>query len=360
MKRKQNEIRLVVEVKLSKHPEFIRGAISKPKYEFSRMLFENMGSLLNSAGVRVCFKTNALNCAIRYKIDSVFVVQQIGAYLFNGLSYIVYDANKNKPFIQNGVLSRSSEEVIILKASRKADFSNFEIYFPSFNQIKEITLIMDDDAELLPADEYLHESPIIFLGGPMTLGSGATFANTMFSQIVARKLNSDFYNLALYNNNFLIVDIAQKVASFKPWLIIAEISSIKMSLVHLKSELYYYLKGILQNNKKSLLILITQPYLGSMDNDFQKKREHIQKVVGRICKEFHKQIFVLDGLTVFENIPFDHVSYSANYINDYGNMIYADKILELIYNKKRKGKQELKIFLFLRKLFSKKTNREGE
>lgn len=38
----------------------------------------------------------------------------------------------------------------------------------------------------------------------------------------------------------------------------------------------------------------------------------------------------LDGREFFNNICMDKVSYSLNFINDYGNMIIAEKVVSLL------------------------------
>lgn len=318
-----------MKINLIERTELIRGAIPQDGNAFSRMIINNTDSLENSTGVRICFQTDSLNCSVNYEINKKAVTQNTGAYLFNGFNFIIYDENRSTPLFRGGFSCKSALGSAVVHSGKAKKRLNFELYAPSFNQIKELTLVLDPDASITIASDFDCKLPMIFLGGPMSAGRGTTFASAMFSQISSRKLSSDFYNLALCNDFFLLPKLAKKISTFKPWLIISEICSAGMKTEYLQNNLYPYLKSLLINNKKSAIILIDQPYLNGDITEYNRRKEIILETLEKLDRKYSRRFSLIDGSTIFSAISSDCVSFDKDTINDYGNLIYADKICTL-------------------------------
>lgn len=313
-----------MKISLLNYKNCIYGAVGDG---FSREISGCHPSLKNSAGVRVFFRTNSAFCKTALRFERIDVSPIFGASLVNGISFIVSDCKNKQILKQELCLFRQAEEYApVYEFKRKRDVT-VQFFLPSMNCISDIFLELEDDAYIEPADIYPHTRPIVFLGGPVTLGYGTTFANAMFSQIISRRLSSDFCNLSVDGNAFLDSNIASAAAKLRPWLVVAETSSIGMTYEYLCANLENYLLTLLKSTEVGTkILLMTQLFFGYREREYQMKKDFVSALIRKLNESCDGRLFVFDGERAFDKTDTDRISYSANYINDYGNYILGEKI----------------------------------
>ena len=131
----------------------------------------NSDKLLNSTGISISFQTDSSYCNIRFKFKNLYTISQnIGLLLVNGINYIVYEKNRNSPIVQNSVNFRNNslDNIFNLYQNTKRLNLSYEIYLPSFNEVTDFVLEIEDDATILPIQKY--NKNLIFLGGNFSIG----------------------------------------------------------------------------------------------------------------------------------------------------------------------------------------------
>lgn len=315
---------MVVDINL--HNEFIFGAIpdGNPQHAFTRMGLNDFWGNSNSTGVRVRFRTNSQTVSIKPNINYIPVEAFFGSMMVNGVTYIV---NNRQNVIKMECVSGRNELAQTIFKQKGNDFLDYEIHCPIKNQLNSLLLYLDDNAEITASDKL--GAPILFLGGPTTFGRGCTFSHGMYSSIVSRKISCDYYNLAIYNRSYLeekYVSTAAKAIP-APCFVVAEICSIPVPKDYIAKKLEEYLKNLTECFKDCPILLLSQPYYGTERDNYIECRNIVKSFAK---KHSERNIMYLDGGTVFKGVPADMATLSSYLINDYGNMVLADRIIKIV------------------------------
>ncbi len=312
-------------ININTHKEFIFGAIpdGNPEHAFTRMGLNDFWGNSNSTGVRIRFRTNSQAVKIQLKINYAEVEAFFGGMMVNGITYVVKNQQK---VVKMECISGRNTEVQTIYNQNENIFLDYEIFCPVKNQLINLVLHIDDSAEITISDSL--GEPILFLGGPTTFGRGCTFPHGTFSSITARKLSCDYYNLAVYNSKYLeekFVVAAAKAIS-KPHFVVSEICSIPILKEYLEEKLERYMEVLTESFKNCLILFFSQPYYGTKRDNYIE----CNNIVKAFAKKHPEQkIMYLDGEFVFKGIPFDLTTLSSYLINDYGNMVLADRIIKI-------------------------------
>jgi len=267
--------------------------------------------LQSSAGVRVKFATNSKQVDAVYNTTVKSVVPHIGRPLLNCISYAVLDGKAKRPVKMECISQPGKYENVYRKNTDNKLF--YEFYLPSFNKIDNLTISLDDDADFFPAEKPT-KAPIVFLGGPFTLGSGCTFATAMFSSVISRKLGREHYNFAINSHRCLSVEIASAISALKPAAVVAEIQSVGMNFDYMLANLEQYLSVILQDTDCPA-VLLTQPFWGDKSGEYEQKLAYLRETVRKLSRDYPCRLVLVDGAKVFEGIDYDRYSFSLNFVN---------------------------------------------
>lgn len=314
-------------INVSNHREYILGNISDEN-NFVRAITP-LPLLQTSAGVKVAFITDSKVVKIQYELDIKSCLQFAGRTLTNGLCYVIYNSS-HETIIKTECLCSAGQFAVIHEQKIK-DELYYELYLPSLNKVNKLYIDIEDDANIIggAADTIGEKSPIVYMGGIITEGIGCTFASAMYSQILSRKLKRNFYNLAIGTNNFLNMDIANKVNTLNPAVIVTEIESVGMSAEYLIKSLYEYLQ-ILLTTTTVPIVLISQPYWGDRTNDYDNKMKIVDEILKKLTGIYPSRLIYVNGEKVFAPYDYDSFSFSANFINDNGNVILAEYLLPIL------------------------------
>ena len=316
---------------LKDYPNLIFGAIKSDfgNCSFSRLIVPQIPDLRYSGGIIVKFKTNAKNIKIKYSTSRKPVQPHIGATLTNGLFYAIFkDHSLPLPIIRGCCLTRGDDEWAVIFNQKNNEYCDVELYLPSFNEIKDLFIDLDESGNLLESNNTF-SSKIVFCGGAMTLGSGCLFAAANFAHITSHKLNSLSYNLGLNRNDFLDLNIAGAICGLTPDLIVLEAFGVWTSIEHVKNNFRLYMERIMSSTAHVPVIVVNQPYLGDFNNSYLEKESVVRETVIHLNHAYPNRVFLLDGRKLFGDIDFDRISYSTNIVNDYGHKLLADKIVSV-------------------------------
>lgn len=314
-----------MEININRHSEYIFGAVpdDNPEHAFTRMGVNDFWGSPNSTGVRIKFRTNSQTVSIKMNIKYAEVEAFFGSMMVNGITYIIKNPKK---VLKMECVSGRNQGIQTLYRQTGNDFLDYEIYCPVKNTLISMDIYVDDGSEIISFDKI--NSPILFLGGPTAFGRGCTFPHGMYSSIVARKLSLDYYNLAIYNSRYLeekyVLNASKAIQS--PRFVVAEICSIPTTKEYISEKLSKYLETLADSFPRCPIVLFSQPYDGrKLDNYIE-----CAKIISAFAKKYpSRNIMYLDGKTVFSHIPTDRVTISSYLINDYGNMILADRIIKI-------------------------------
>lgn len=280
----------------------------------------------SGSGIRFC--TNEKTIEIELCLEQILRVRQhIGSSLTNGIWYAIWKVccgggHATKLTYMNAVVVKEIRSRLELYLNPKKESVIVEIYFPILNHVNILTVNADY------VDKVVMDEPVLlFLGGELTYGVGTTSANSIFANIVTRKLGVNGFNLSIYDSDFLRVDIARQSAQYRPDYIITECGCKKMSVEYIEENLEEYLMTLAGYNRDTHIILLMEDELYNCKSKIQRK-ELIHSIVETCRMRAPLQIQCMELNTVLNDE--DRYTYSSNFYNDFANIMIAKSLLALV------------------------------
>jgi hypothetical protein len=315
-------------IDIANNENLIFGNIPSSEGVFSRKII-NTSLLSGSAGIRVRFITDSPIIGVSYDVKETAVMSILGRSLTKHISCVIYD-KKNVPLLQK-IIGKTKEgdecQEIYHSLTRKQVCC--ELYLPSVQTIDRLLIKLDDNAVCKPFD-YAYQKPIIFFGGKSTFCHGSTFAQAMYTQITARNLDRDFYNLSIdsfgaYYNNEVVAASTQ----LSPACVVSEITSASLSSDYCEKNMDEYINSLAKLGVP--IVLISQPFWGDKSRGYAGKRELLLNLLQKYRKE-GCTIVHIDGERIFKQYSYDCYTYSLYFINDFANYIIASELSKVLHS----------------------------
>lgn len=310
-------------IKINEKKEFIFGAIPNGSHVFSRMIIgSNNSSLRYSSGIRIKFRSKAKTPKISYTCrEDLGTRATMGLYLQKGITWVVYDESKKIICLDSNYGKNTGEDVLLYDNKRNTSLE-YEICLPTLNEIADIFIRINDNESIEKVTDYSKEGTLVFLGGPFTLGNGATFCYSSFPYQIAHNLKMDFFNLALWNNNHFNAEIVKTSGKLNPEIIICEINSINMDEEFFKKEIEKYILCVSSLYGKEKIIFFSQPY-DSKNEKLVLRDKKIKDIIKNIS---NSNVKFFDGISAYDFLDFEVISLSNNYVSDYGHYLLSTVI----------------------------------
>ncbi len=176
---------------------------------------------------------------------------------------------------------------------------DFTLYFPILNGVKRVYIGIKKGSTLQNGKKYNRQTPIVFYGSSITMGCGATRAGGDYVSSLCRMLNSDFINLGLAGQAKGQREMAKYVAKLKASVFVMDYDYNAPSAQYLQDTHYPFYKIIREENSNAPIVFISQPNIDYCA-DTVARREVIVDTYKRAIKEGDRNVYFIDGATLFE------------------------------------------------------------
>lgn len=86
------------------------------------------------------------------------------------------------------------------------------IHFPLYNEVTDVFIGLEEDAQVLPTDGYTHEKPVVFYGSSITQGACASHPGNSYIAMLARKFDFNYVNLGFSGGCRAELELARYIA----------------------------------------------------------------------------------------------------------------------------------------------------
>ncbi len=279
----------------------------------------------HSSGIYFDFKTNTTAISLKVDIFSKAYMAHMTATGQNGFD--LYFKNEGKwVFLATTKVNSESYALTLIK-DLKPVIREYRLYFPLYNEVKDIYLGIDEDAIIEKI--ISKKEKIVFYGTSITQGGCATRPGINYTSLLGRSLNLEAINLGFSGNCHLdkaMLDILKEIKDMK-YLILEPESNLTNEMM--KEKLPSFLKGLKESLKKTKIILISafpQPLtlIKKEDKENYLKRKEFQK---QLCLDLN--INFLDGFEILKELNYEE-TVDGIHLTDlgfYNLYLYLDKYL---------------------------------
>jgi hypothetical protein len=289
----------------------------------------------DTSGGRIRFCTNSKYVALRVKMPFLTYPHQTLAASAGFDLYIdgKYHSDYYKSFIPP-VRFDGVYETIIRFSSRKKRF--ITIYFPLYSHLEKVEIGLQKSAYIERGKKYKIQKPIVFYGSSVMQGGCASKPGNTISGFISRMLDADVVNLGFSSGALGEREMADYIKNLDMSAFICEYDHNAPSVKHLQETHYNFIKNIASKNKDIPIIFASKydyfscAYYVKTQKENVARRNVIKSTYDKLIKEGYKNVYFVDGKTIFSGETKFNCTVDGIHLNDLGFYIVAKKFKDVL------------------------------
>ena len=203
------------------------------------------------------------------------------------------------------------------------EMTDYVINFPSYNDVKLLYIGVSEGTRFESAKKYKNELPVVFYGSSITQGGCACRPGNIYQNFLARWLDMDYINLGFSGNGQAQPEMVKYLAGLPMCVFVSDYDHNAPTVEHLRNTHYKLYTEIREKNPDLPYIMISKPDF-KWDNPADvEKREIIKESYRRAVNAGDKNVYFLDGETIFGDFERDAHTVDGCHPNDLGFYKFA-------------------------------------
>ncbi len=255
-----------------------------------------------TAGGRVRFKTDSSYVAIQAKMNPIykmshFALTGVGGfdlYAKEGDMELRFAAEYTPPYdIKDGY-----ESIIDLCNGgftyTEGEMREIVINFPLYAGVIDLYIGLDENAKVLPPDEYKNQKPIVYYGSSITQGGCASRPGMSYQNIITRRFNVDHINLGFSGNAKAEDAMIEYIKNLDMSVFVYDYDHNAPSVEYLRETHEKMFKAIREANPDLPIVMMPRPKHFLTDTDKQRA-EIVKTTYENAIKSGDKNVYHING-----------------------------------------------------------------
>lgn len=281
----------------------------------------------NTAGGRIRLKTNSKNIAVKVFVTSSGIMPHITATGQSGLDLYITENHKSTyvqslmPAFKKGENGCSYESIAYVSG----EMHTYTMNMPLYSDVKAIYIGLDPDAVLEKADDYAITQPVLYYGSSITQGGCASRPGNAYQAMISRRFDCDFINLGFSGSARAEPAMIEYLASLDPCIFVLDYDHNAPNPEHLQNTHEPLFKAFRAAHPDTPVIMVSKPDFKPND-DCIRRREIIRTTYNNAAAAGDKNVYFIDGETLFEGNCRDSCTVDGCHPNDLGFFRMAEVI----------------------------------
>lgn len=279
--------------------ELIDGVYRRMKYDDAQAI-SKMVALISteSAGGRVRFATDSPYVAIYVKYKSCAKVPNYSLTATAG-----FDLYSGEKYIGCYVPPLDMTEMLegIIRFNDNTGMREYTLNFPVSSEVAELYIGVDENSTITSASKYAIEKPIVFYGSSTTQGACASRPGNSYENMISRKLDCNYLNLAFWGNALGEEKMAEYIAGLDMSAFVYDYDYNSPSAEHLKATHERMFKIIRERNPDLPIIILTAPKYYH-DAEFKQRHDIIERTYLNSVAQGDKAVRFISCRDIFKDV----------------------------------------------------------
>lgn len=302
-----------------------------------------LGLRSRTAGGRIRFKTDSPYIAIKSISQNCAIMAHMpitGTYGFsvyvNGIYY--QKVMPDWPDIDRNESDVEFDGMVKVAPYVDGEVYNVEIFTPLYSGVNEVYIGLQENCKILPADPYKYEQPIVFYGSSITQGACASRPGNDYIGHLCRKLNTDVINLGFSGSCRGEKVFADYLATLDASIYVIDYDYNAPTVQHLKDTHYPLYQTLRNAHKDTPIVFISKPDFNSKHAFIEMKEENVLRrevifdTYTKAKAEGDKNVYFIDGESLFANVDYDACTVDGCHPNDLGFYQIAQVVYPVLKN----------------------------
>lgn len=211
------------------------------------------------------------------------------------------------------------------------------IDFPLYNSVTELYIGLQEGATVKAAPDYAVKTPVVFYGSSITQGGCASRPGNSYQAILSRRLDFDYVNLGFSGSARGEEVMAEYIAGLEMSAFVLDYDYNAPSAEHLENTHARFFDIIRSKQPELPVLIVSKPNFRSDVANNDKRREVIRATYERAVNAGDKNVWFLDGETLFGECGWDSCTVDGCHPNDLGFWRMAETMLPVIENMLKKA-----------------------
>lgn len=281
---------------------------------------------LQTAGGRVRFSTDSPYVAIKAVMPYVKHMDHMplsGSSGFDLYLDTAADSHYTHTF-RIPTTAKDGYESIARFPDRKMRY--FTINFPSYNAVDALYIGLQDGAAVGEGRPYRDMAPIYYYGSSITQGACASRPGLAYQNIISRRLDVDFVNLGFSGSGKAEPIICNWMAEQTMSIFVSDYDHNAPNVEHLKNTHYPLYAAIRAKHPDIPYIMLSRPDFDRGYDESVARRSVIYDTYTRALAAGDKNVYFIDGQSIFRGPYEDSCTVDGAHPNDLGFMLMAEHI----------------------------------
>ena len=219
-------------------------------------------------------------------------------------------------------------EGIIYTGNTSGKAVNYILNFPPYNAVERLCIGLKNGSRPETPDSYYNEKPIIFYGSSITQGGCASRPGNIYQNILSRELNADYISLGFSGSAKAEKEMGEYMANLEMSAFVCDYDHNAPDAEYLKKTHFALYKTVRAKNPELPYIMISHP--NEEINDAVERRKVIMESYIKALDEGDKDVYFIDGDSLFAGYEYDACTVDGCHPNDPGFYRMAQGMLPVL------------------------------
>jgi len=277
----------------------------------------------HTSGGMLRFKTDSKTIALKVKLLSSGDMSHMPRTGSSGFD-IYMGTGTEKRFVKIVMPKANSDTIETSFRPYGNGMREFTINFPLYNGIKTMDIGVEPSSNIEAPTPFKYNKPVLFYGSSITQGGCASRPGNDYPHILGRWLDAEIINLGFSGNAKGEPVVAEAIASLDLTAFVMDYDHNAPSFEHLEKTHEAFFKIIRGKHPELPIIIITKPDVAY--GVPAKRTEIIRKTYDNAIAAGDKNVYFVDGQTLFGTADRDSCTVDGCHPNDLGFMRMAENI----------------------------------
>ncbi len=317
------------------------GLFARMPKEIAERTSKKVGLLYtNTAGARLRFATDSRTLAVGAVYPPMSFPSERSVAL-SGASACCFDLYADGKHCQvlspTTLIRRGSVVSFELSDGRYEAFVSFAekkmrqitLCFPSFVNISDLFVGLDENAVLTEAEPYVNDLPVVFYGSSITQGACASRSGNTYENILSRKFSFDYINLGFAGACKSETPIIDYLCALPMRILVYDYDHNTPSAEYLKDTHLPSLKKLRKAHPDIPIILLSKPNQHNGKEEAIKRMRVIEESYESLRRESSAPVHFINGQTIFESHDREMMTIDNTHPTDLGFYCMAEALSEV-------------------------------
>lgn len=284
----------------------------------------------HTAGAQLRFNTDSAKIAIRVQLLTESNMSHMPATGQSGFDIYLGNGTK-KVYKKTAIppLGTDKYETLIFADEESID-REFTINFPLYNGVKKLEVGLLPGSSLSEAQEFSVKLPVLFYGSSITQGGCASRPGNAYCQILSRYLDFECINFGFSGSARGEIEMAEVIAELELAAFVMDYDHNAPNPEHLEKTHEAFFMHIREKRPNLPIVLVSRPGVENNPEDSEKRKNIILKTYNNALAKGDKNVFWVDGKTLYGENDRDACTVDGVHPNDLGFLRMAQNIKETL------------------------------